>query len=203
MDLSKLNCMPMFPTNLLSYVWDESDEFNAKLKEIILENTVASNSPISNIQSFGPEDDLMKWDYPEIQELKNRFMNMFRIMTDIYGHDPQKDLSFSLAGWANVMHSTQYTTIHNHAQNHWSGVYYVSTGQPDSSIPFNGHIEFNDPRPGAAMAPHSGGFELSPRYSLDPKEGLMIIFPSFLEHYVHPFIGEDVRISVAVNAKIA
>jgi hypothetical protein len=32
-----------------------------------------------------------------------------------------------------------------------------------------------------------------------PKPGITVMFPSFLEHYVLPFKGDGVRISIAYN----
>jgi hypothetical protein len=32
-----------------------------------------------------------------------------------------------------------------------------------------------------------------------PQPGLMVVFPAWIEHWVHPFQGEGQRISIAIN----
>jgi len=34
---------------------------------------------------------------------------------------------------------------------------------------------------------------------LKPQAGLMVVFPAWIEHWVHPFFGEGNRISIAAN----
>ena len=46
-------------------------------------------------------------------------------------------------------------------------------------------------------------FEASPTYCrVVPEPGVMIAFPSYLKHYVHPFFGEGERIVIAANVKV-
>ncbi|MBT5648726.1 MAG: hypothetical protein HOJ41_12770, partial [Rhodospirillaceae bacterium] len=37
---------------------------------------------------------------------------------------------------------------------------------------------------------------------IDPEPGKMILFPSWMEHAVHPFYGTGQRISIAANIKV-
>jgi hypothetical protein len=43
---------------------------------------------------------------------------------------------------------------------------------------------------------------LDGRYLIDPAPGLMIVFPSWLKHMVHPYYGTGERISVAFNVEV-
>ena len=40
---------------------------------------------------------------------------------------------------------------------------------------------------------------LQSRYLITPIPGLMVLFPSWLNHLVHPFFGAGERISIAFN----
>jgi uncharacterized protein (TIGR02466 family) len=92
--------------------------------------------------------------------------------------------------WANVLRDGGYNKIHNHAGAVWSGSYYVGVGEPDAEPQYNGWIEFQDPRP----ANIHGGKE-----RIKPEPGLLLMFPSWLNHYVNPFHGKGERISIAFN----
>jgi uncharacterized protein (TIGR02466 family) len=83
----------------------------------------------------------------------------------------------------------------------WSGVYYVSGGKPDSNDPLNGKLELLDPRVGVNMLRLEQGI-FGGRYLVEPMPGLMVMFPSWLKHMVHPFSGSGERISISFNAYV-
>ena len=59
-----------------------------------------------------------------------------------------------------------------HPGSHWSGVFYVSTGEPQPDIALNGWFEFYDPRKAATMSPIPGlpyGFTRR----IEPEEGIL------------------------------
>jgi uncharacterized protein (TIGR02466 family) len=104
-----------------------------------------------------------------------------------------------LYGWANVNRTGDYNTIHSHPTSQWSGVYYAAVGESDPEHPLSGVIEFQDPR-GAPQAQPFPGFDFGHKLRLVPETGLLLVFPSWLLHMVHPFHGAGERISIAFNA---
>ncbi|MEM7467528.1 MAG: putative 2OG-Fe(II) oxygenase [Pseudomonadota bacterium] len=38
---------------------------------------------------------------------------------------------------------------------------------------------------------------------MEPKEGMMLIFPSYLTHMVEPHLSDDERISLSFNFRVA
>ena len=121
-------------------------------------------------------------------------------MASVSGIGMGKIFNISIAGWANIIRNNNYHMPHNHPNNIWSGVYYIDDGSPDKNIKYNGAFEFCDPRPAAEML--SSDVLQGKRYQITPKPGLMIMFPSFVFHYVHPYIGDKERINIAFNIKI-
>jgi hypothetical protein len=80
-------------------------------------------------------------------------------------------------------------------------VYYITTNeQAQQSQPGAGDLVLVDPRIRASVAPLKGQ---KSNAMFTPKSGVAIMFPSFLEHYVLPFKGEGVRISIAYNITLA
>lgn len=111
--------------------------------------------------------------------------------------DPD-DLDLKMFAWMNMNPVGAYNAPHTHPGAHWSGVYYVS--QPDVEDEDAGRIEFLDPRsdlPNWRLLKASA-FNL--KKSLKPQPGEMILFPSYLVHWVHPNIADDERTSIAFNA---
>lgn len=198
----KVSITNAFITPILTSYWLNSEDFNQKLKNVILKH--AKKFPgiqKSNVNGYHSEVDFIHKNEPLINELKNRILQGCRAMAEYYGLTKTAALEIKLAGWANIMTHGNYHRLHNHPDSHWSGVYYIDTGTPDPDQSPNGYLQFNDPRPGANRI-SSKSLELTPTYSVAPQSGLMVIFPSYLEHYVHPFFGVGERVSIAFNARL-
>ena len=108
------------------------------------------------------------------------------------------DLRLKIFAWMNANPPGGYNAPHTHPGAHWSGVYYVS--QPEVDTGNSGMIEFLDPRtdlPNWRLLDASA-FRLKKK--LRPQPGDMILFPSYLVHWVYPNETDEERISVAFNA---
>ena len=78
-----------------------------------------------------------------------------------------------------------------HSRNVASGVYYVHL--PDDKPSPEGCIEFINPIPESVHH----GFPATRR--LHRREGLMVLFPPYYTHYVHPFRGTGKRAIIAFD----
>jgi hypothetical protein len=78
-------------------------------------------------------------------------------------------------------------------------VYYVDAGTNETDRSLSGVLEFLDPRAGveAVTAP---GDPYGEPVRVRPEAGLIVIFPSWLYHWVHPYTGHTPRIAVSFNA---
>tara|TARA_Y100001938_G_scaffold23471_1_gene30596 strand:+ start:19 stop:603 length:585 start_codon:yes stop_codon:yes gene_type:complete len=100
--------------------------------------------------------------------------------------------------WANINPPGGYNMPHVHPNSHFSGVYYIKA--PKDS----GNIVFNEPKTGAHMVMPRRKEGKPPSHlwkevHVDPLEGRIIIFPSWLWHSVQPNKSNDIRISVSFN----
>jgi uncharacterized protein (TIGR02466 family) len=98
--------------------------------------------------------------------------------------------------WANVSERGYPHRPHIHPNNFLSGAYYVRTA------PGADAICFHDPRMQAAMiVPPSRDQDRvnSDTVTLDVREGMLVLFPAWLQHSVPPNTSEETRVSVAFN----
>lgn len=107
-------------------------------------------------------------------------------------------LDMKLFAWMNMNPVGAYNAPHTHPGAHWSGVYYVS--QPEVEDENAGRIEFLDPRSDLPNWRLLKASAFNSKKSLKPQPGEMILFPSYLVHWVYPNIADDERISIAFNA---
>jgi len=101
--------------------------------------------------------------------------------------------------WANMNFTRHAHHQHAHPNNHISGVYYAKA--PERC----GDILFYDPRPQAhLMEPAVKTYTpiTSAQHRFQPEEGMMLLFPSWLEHSVEPNLSGDARVSMAFNVTL-
>ncbi|WP_412504338.1 TIGR02466 family protein [Roseovarius sp. SYSU LYC5161] len=111
---------------------------------------------------------------------------------------PRESLALKIFGWMNANPKGAFNAPHTHPGAHWSGVYYVA--QPEIETGNSGMIEFVDPR---SDLPNWRILQAPPfrmKQKLRPAPGEMILFPSYLVHWVYPNDTDDERWSIAFNA---
>lgn len=88
--------------------------------------------------------------------------------------------------WFNVAVKGSYNAPHTHPLSDISAAYYVRTEEPPEGYPYSGRIDFYN------------------EYGSDqffPKPGTLLLFPSTMLHFVHPYYGNGLRICLSFNAK--
>ena len=103
--------------------------------------------------------------------------------------------------WAMVMHEGDYTIVHEHGDAHWSVTYYVDAGDADlERTPDSGALAVIDPRrSGRPIA----GVDPGSTFTIRPRTGMLVVFPGWLQHNVHPYRGTRPRISIACNLTLS
>lgn len=116
---------------------------------------------------------------------------------------PPPPWRYSAHAWAMVMRDGDYTIIHDHATAHWSVSYYVDAGDADEEMhPDSGLFAVLDPRRYTRPIPGLDDFNIT-NFTVRPKSGRLVIFPGWLQHYVHPYRGTRPRIAIACNVSVA
>jgi uncharacterized protein (TIGR02466 family) len=182
----------------------EAGQHNPGLARLILAREAESKGITkSNSGGWHSEETLMNWPEPEIAALRGWIdAGIQRICRTPYRKDPSAvDIAYRATGWANVNRHGDYNSIHIHSGSHWAVVYYVSVGEEEPGHSLNGQLELRDPRPAAGHG-RLPGFMFGRAITVLPRPGTLVVFPAWLEHWVHPFYGKGERISVAVNIDI-
>lgn len=111
---------------------------------------------------------------------------------ELFG-DQAQNLTPWPVGWANLLDAGDWQGPHNHPtpDNVASGVYYVRL--PDDRPNPEGRIEFLNPISNSIYHGYS------PSRRIHPREGMMLMFPPYYTHYVHPFKGRDRRAIIAFD----
>lgn len=201
----------MFPTPVGEFVVENCDSINEQLRALVLEKerTQPSQS-YANAGGWHSRTDLLEWKNPAIEQLQKWIIEAIEHMIaqtyeymQSMGMPPQGPPGrLHARAWANVSRNGHYHRMHNHPGYAWSGAYYVSCGKDAPGRPLSGLFELPDPRPHANMVPTPGN-PFGQKILIKPVPGKIVIFPSWMEHFVHPFYGDGERISIAFNVRLA
>ncbi len=114
---------------------------------------------------------------------------------------PIPKLDFELWGWVTSYDHHGWNAPHIHPRSLVSGVYWVETPPQileNKNKDFAGWLGFQDPRSGAQTWPLP---DTLTHFFVPPEEGMMILFPSYMSHFVPPFVGGGQRTSIAFNLR--
>ena len=96
--------------------------------------------------------------------------------------------------WVNVNKKGNWNIIHQHGQYDLSGTYYVKV--PKDS----GRLVFRDPRPAALGNKFMvSRFDKGEFKNINVMEGLLMIWRSYLDHFVEPSQTDEERISISFD----
>lgn len=177
---------------------------NDGLRRIILDREERDQGvKKSNSGGWHSRHDLLAWGGDDIETLTSWIREAVADVTVANDTVDRDRIVFTkLRAWANVSRRGNFNKTHNHPSSDWSGVYYVTLGEPDADVPDNGTIEFLDPRGGAVGMLSTIGQQFGQKIRIAPQPGLLLLFPSWLLHSVNPYEGPGERISIAFNASI-
>jgi len=101
---------------------------------------------------------------------------------------------FALKSWSTVLDGEGNLEPHVHYASYLSAVYYPKIpAQMSSKGPGAGFLEFGG---GPARFPTR---HTRPARAVEPREGLLVLFPSYLYHRTAPFSAPEVRIAIAFD----
>ena len=116
-------------------------------------------------------------------------------------------VDWTLHGWANINRLGDYHDPHNHPHAYLSGTYYVAVPESRAALKSRadvrpGRITFYDPRGAANMTAIRGDGQIEAEYTVAPEAGMILLWPAFLQHFVHPNLSEEERVSISYNVML-
>lgn len=199
-DIERTKYEKLFSTPLFRFKLNEAEALNRELlDEMERLRTISDGVTKSNRGGWHSSGNLFREDAACVQRLKTHAEEAVIAATKAIGAkaDPTK-LALKLFGWMNANPPGGFNAPHTHPKAHWSGTYYVA--QPDVETGSSGMIEFLDPRtdlPNWRLL-QAPSFRL--KKAIRPKPGELILFPSYLVHWVYPNETSQERVTIAFNA---
>jgi uncharacterized protein (TIGR02466 family) len=187
---------------------------NADLRALFLKRETegskyANPNPytVRNKDLFESHFDLFDWPEPIIAELREFCLgNLLRTVAQLNQYDLafMKRINIATDAWFHITRRNGFFGVHNHPMASWSGVYCVDSGRHDADQPDSGKLSFVNPNITGNMYVDAGSAALQNPFNMGNMgyslaAGQLVLFPSWIPHYVMPFYGEGERITVAFN----
>ena len=199
--MAKKKIYNLFPVPIFQYKIENYQEINQKLLNYILE--LQKKNKIGNTHSnrggwHSPNFDLVN-EGPPINFI-NKFKDLLKhIISSDMGWEYIPNKQRIVAMWAIINKKNSFNVMHNHQNCYLSASYYVR--KPEDS----GDITFFDPK--EAKTYRFPKIEKYTEYSteivtIEPEEGDLLIFPSYLYHAVGENLSDDNRVVVSFNIDI-
>lgn len=198
----------IFPTVCFQQEYKGSgiDKMNAELRRYILQIEKDQQSMTKSSIRGGHHSDRKLFEHKNwaVQQLRKLILrdtsNYLKRMWEYESTTPLdafKNIQIHIGGWSMILREGDMSVPHLHPRANISGTYYVSMPPRTKDFdPRDGTLVLNDPRSRAPVFPVTNQC-LTIRIS--PQAGTLIMFPSFIDHYVTPFRGGGERISIAFN----
>lgn len=214
MNTVELDVHPCWAVPLVRVQHPDAETLCASLRELFLAREADGERFRNQIRRtsqhgvFESAFNLHLWSDPPVrslfQFLHTALVSVVRYVNG-YSADELKQLRFDYHSWFHVTRTGGHQTTHNHPNASWSGIFCVDPGDPVAEFPESGTVRLHDPRAGAGMYRDPGNDNLIETFRLANRShhhqaGLLVLFPSFINHEVLPYAGSRPRIIVAFNA---
>lgn len=143
---------------------------------------------------FASKNPAVRWLKDQIDQTATAFLRQAGI---------ERTLSWTLFAWYNINRYGDHHAPHTHPRAYLSGTYYVrmppAPASADDPHPRQGCISFYDPRTGANMITAGAEPDARAAHVVRPGAGTLLMWPSPLQHYVHPNLSREQRITISYN----
>lgn len=206
--------VPAFAVPFVESQHPNCGALNAELRQVLLSFEAAgdnwrnqASSMRVNPQMFESRFTLFAERQPAIQKLREFcWAELAKAIASLNGYGPEEASRLQIGShtWFHVTRKGGWFGLHNHPMASWSGVYCVDPGQPDATNPESGALHFSNPLQLANMYVDPANQRMRAPFGMGGKSynlraGQLVLFPSWVNHWVEPFTGDGTRITVAFN----
>lgn len=187
----------------------QSAEMITALRDLIMaeRDRDAGGVQVSNIGGWHSNTKMIDWGGEVARSLALKAIEMADASMVNFGAGHGREYGWVPEMWANVSNRGHANQYHTHPGSFWSAVAYIDDGyQGDADPKLGGELQLLDPRmPMVRMTAldlrlkDASGKAQNHEPMVRPATGLIVMFPSWLQHSVRVFHGKGTRISVAIN----
>lgn len=186
----KTEVLNLWPIPLYKSIIEVNDDWLNYIKNIEYERNSVNNADMSK-------------DYyilEKLPDLKNKIQSCVEDFTKNFLKLSDKFNFYFLNSWSNKHHSNDWSHSHYHGNSLISGVYYLNTPENSGNIDFvKNNLNNNMFSESLVFDYKEDNFINTESVRVVPKKGLILLFPSHLQHKVTRNKTNQARYSIAFN----
>lgn len=191
-----MQCDLWFPTPIWHTMLDIDNQKIYEFCEKI--RSIDSGRELSNYGGW-QSNDIYPSNHAELEELSQEIFKHVAIALDCYKYNTKQKTLFFHNSWINVNDNKHnFNRTHIHSSSIISGVYYLKCNENSGKIcfPRNNVEDYIIQSGGEILESNQFNYGFA---GYKPKESLLLLFPSYVPHYVEPNEDNSVRMSIAFN----
>ena len=182
----------IFPTDFYCVNIFDREE-NEKYKNFLIDYSKKSLGKVRSNRG-GWQSDTNLWNQEVFKPLLEKTTSIVQtIITDISNKQPEMVIR---SMWGNINPKGGMNFTHIHPSGWMSGVYYIQLPEKNDTI------TFEDPRPARMMDFQRSCLVSDEYFSHHVEVGDLLLFPSWLPHFVLPNTSDENRISISFNIEL-
>ena len=191
--MAKKSIDRLFPTTVTLF----DNVLELEYIDSMLEDIIDSSKKVGRKTNWQSNHNPNLHEHPKYKPLGKKVLELSKTYID--------DLKFEFEDhyitgmWSNILKPGEFHSPHTHSNNLVSGVFYLQTNDNSPAI------TFLDPRPqSSVLQPQAKEYNIfnSTMFFYPAKVNRMILFPSWLEHYVPQNDTKFSRVSIAFNVML-
>ena len=201
--------MSIWAVNLYDCQWNEHERYQQQLRQVCQrlesEHHRSKISPDAKRNLFESRFDFVHTDDEAVRAwsawVQNQVYQAAAHANQQYWQDGA-NISINIhESWCHITRDGGYHDTHTHPNSSWSGIYYLDIGDMDPASK-NGVNRFLNPL--ASMYVDAGTMwnHMSTSIDINAESGMMILFPSFLQHSALVYHGKQDRYVLSFNCQI-
>ena len=176
-----------------TYLCSDQDFLDVIKDHVLSNKSLIENRPGKPTRAGRQTHEIMETSTKELatlkKQLKAKLIEYAMNLPDSI--KPSSNSVFKISGWAVSLASGGYQIRHSHPEAIASGVFYVS-------IPTDMKQE-GSKKPGSLYFSSRHENNEQKALSINPRNGLLVLFPSYMPHETIPFESKQERLCIAVN----
>jgi len=198
------NIRSLFTTPLAHFVLPNSTQINPGLSKLLFEmeqRTGADQHP--PLDGWQAGTSLEEAANANVSELMDTFHSAVFSLLSILTRTARYEARQHINTGASIYRPRTFCRPSLHGGHSWSGIYFVQAaklGMERSGLA--GQLSFHDPRNRLAMV-SSPGMIYKGTFDVKPRDGLMVIYPSWLQCQLNPFESESAIALISFRSRIS
>ena len=190
----------LWPTLLVKRQLPGFEQPTAGLAEYIAQQEAREKDYTARYQEqslFSSKHPAVRWLKEQIEQTATAFLRHVGI---------ERRINWTLFAWYNTNRYGDHHAPHTHPKSYLSGTYYVRVPAAPASVDDPqaqpGCISFYDPRTAANMVTVGSEPDARASHTVRPTAGTLLMWPSPVQHYVHPNLSQEHRVTISFNLMI-